>query len=83
MIDFLVFNDQAGDFIVTDEVQAVIENPKQEGSLIFLRGKEEILFSPLKPRELLRRLTIMKFKRENVDTSPVKTYPGRGPSFTQ
>jgi|WetSurMetagenome_2_1015567.scaffolds.fasta_scaffold1115186_1 hypothetical protein len=75
MADYLVFDDISGDFIVSDEIQAVVEH--HNGSRLLVKGKEEPLFSSLKPRELLRRLTIMRFKRENGESTshPNSTAP--------
>lgn len=63
MTDYLVFNDQTGEFAASDEIIAVMDD--ERGSVILLRNRTGVAFSPLKPRELLRRLTIMRFKREN------------------
>jgi len=65
MTDYLVYNDQTGEFVATDSILTVYDSP--HGSGIILKDCLEPLFSPLKPRELLRRLTIMRFKRENTD----------------
>lgn len=66
MTDYLVYNDQTGEFVAADEILAVQE--AGTGASILLRGSGDVLVSPLRPRELLRRLTIMRFKRENGET---------------
>jgi len=63
MSDYLVYNDLTGEFVSADEVQAVTAGG--EGSYIWIKGQEGNVISPLKPRELLRRLTIMRFNHEN------------------
>jgi hypothetical protein len=68
MTDYLVYNDQTGEFCSAELIIAVREvliPSVTEGSMIFITGYTGFLSSPLKPRELLRRLTIMRFKREN------------------
>jgi hypothetical protein len=67
-MDYLVYNDQTGEFVTAEAIIAVIACASGNGAWITVRGYPENLFSPLKPRELLRRLTIMRFKRKN-DTS--------------
>lgn len=64
MADYLVFNDSTGEFCTSDEILAVLD--AKDGSEILTKvNGGACLYSPLKPRELLRRLTIMRFKREN------------------
>lgn len=67
MTDYLVFNDQTGEFCAADSISAVVDSV--DGSTIFLKRELTTVHSPLKPRELLRRLTIMRYKRENGETS--------------
>jgi hypothetical protein len=74
MTDYLVFNDLTGEFASSDAIIAVKDD--DEGSLIFLLNRPDAIVSPLKPRELLRRLTIMRFKREN-GTSPKTGHPSQ------
>lgn len=77
MTDYLVFNDLTGEFASCEAIIAVIEDDR--GTALILRD-QSLLRSPLKPRELLRRLTIMRYKRENGDSSPTRaaaTAPAR------
>jgi hypothetical protein len=67
MTDYLVYNDLTGEFAAADAIIAVLED--ERGALILLRNRMDVAVSPLKPRELLRRLTIMRFKRENGDST--------------
>ena len=57
-----MYNDLTGEFIAADALQAV--TAASDGSWILMEG-DRALSSPLKPRELLRRLTIIRFHREN------------------
>jgi len=73
-MDYLVFNDTTGEFCAADQVVGVLNS--QDGSLIYT-GCIPPFPSPLKPRELLRRLTIIRFKREN--TTSTRTFQERLP----
>lgn len=63
MTDYLVVDDATGDFIATDRIVAIVDDTN--GSKIVVGPDGTAVRSPLKPRELLRRLTIIKYKREN------------------
>lgn len=73
MADYLVFNDQTGDFVAEDQIVAVVPSDDYHAAIVVKSGDR--FYSPFKPRELLRRLTIMRFKRENDDStaSPRRT----------
>jgi hypothetical protein len=63
MTDYLVVDDATGDFIATERIVAIVDDTN--GSKIVVGTDGTSVRSPLKPRELLRRLTIIKYKREN------------------
>jgi hypothetical protein len=63
---FMVYNDETGSFVDIREIQTVQAydepNPNNYKSLITLRDHATSLRSPLKPRELLRRISIIRYK---------------------
>jgi hypothetical protein len=70
MTNYIVVDDTTGDFIAIDSIVAIVENENGEGSKIVIGADGTSIRSPLKPRELLRRLTIIKYKQET-GTKPV------------
>jgi hypothetical protein len=63
---FMVYNDETGSFVDINEIQTVQAFTKASAdgfkSVIILRNREDPLYSPLKPRELLRRISIIRYK---------------------
>jgi hypothetical protein len=59
---FLIYNDVNGNFVDFNEVQSVEEH--EAGSLITLKSGGKTVISPLNPREVARRLDIIRYKRE-------------------
>lgn len=68
---YLVYDDKTGEFVSIDDIQSVTE--KGSGSLIELKSREKSITSPLKPREILRRLSIIRYKKEHPDAPVSKS----------
>lgn len=77
MTDYLVYNDQTGDFVDIESILAVVHQ-SGGGSLIILRGSSGSIRSDLGPRELLKRLTIIRYKRENGTSTAARTTANTG-----
>lgn len=81
MSNYIVVDDATGDFISIDRIIAIVDST--DGSKIVVSDSGTSIRSPLKPRELLRRLAIIKFKLENersgkgewVETNTKRTKP--------
>jgi hypothetical protein len=63
MTNYIVVDDVTGDFVAIDHIVAIIDD--EDGAKILVGPDSVSIHSPLKPRELLRRLTIIKYKRDN------------------
>ena len=71
---FLVYNDTTGDCVDVNEVNLVEQNG--EGSRISLKTSDKSVTSPLKPREILRRITIIRYNQREIDGQNVPTRTG-------
>jgi hypothetical protein len=61
---FMVYDDHEGSFVDIEDIQAVQPREGVGGSVIILKSNGRSLMSPLKPREVLRRISIIRHKRE-------------------
>jgi len=78
MTEYLVYNDQTGDFVAVDDIVAVVSH--EDGAVVHLQNVGVAVISPLKPRELLKRLTIIRYKRETNGTTQSRTTAAGGHS---
>lgn len=66
MTEYLVYDDVSGAFVAVNDLVAVSKDDEVEnGSVLYLRTTSLCVYSPLRPREILRRLTIIRYKRDN------------------
>lgn len=70
MTPFLVFDDDTGSFVNVEDIQGCIAT--DSGSVVLLRNNPATVETALSPREVLKRSSIIRYKRglDEGDTDP-------------
>ena len=72
---FLVFDDSTGSFVNVEDIQGCIAT--DTGSVVLLRNNPATIETPLSAREVLKRSSVIRYKR-GLDNESLKPFT-RGP----